>query len=87
MTEIIDDPKVDETSAIDLQQTNGQIQSKAFQYKVILPDTQVLLMTVIATSGTAAHDGLKQQFPQATFSMLGVSDHLMQINDNSVIDV
>ena len=68
-------------------QTNGQIQPKAFQYKVSLPNAQVLLITVIATSGSVARDGIKQQFPDASISMLGVSDHLIQVNDNSVIDV
>jgi hypothetical protein len=72
----------------DVVQTNGQIAPKGYTYKVTFPDKCVTI-TVIATSGTAAKDGLKQSFPKVSYiaQQIAVSDHLIQVNDQSVVDV
>lgn len=74
---------------IDLEnsQTNGQIQPKAFRYKVKPQTGESFKITVITTSPTVAKMALSQQIPGATFEADGFSEHIMQVNDQGVIDV
>ena len=71
-----------ESEIIDLEQnqTNGQIQPKAFWYTVKLSDGELKYLTVIASCSTVARDGIKQQFPDTTVRFVGVSEMFMQVN-------
>lgn len=71
---------------IDLEPSNFQIDTKAYRYK-IKTATEEFLLTVLATSGTMAREGIKQKFPDASILFDGVSNVIMQVNDNSVTDV
>jgi hypothetical protein len=64
--------------------TNGQIQPVVYNYKVVVGDAKHFV-AVIAPSGTAAHEGLKQQFPSGSFYFLHKSDIIMQVNGQNVI--
>lgn len=61
------------------ERTNGQIQPKCYQYNVITPTDQFQI-SVIASNGTAAREGLKQNLPDATFTFISMSKHIMQVN-------
>ncbi len=69
-----------ETTPVDLQESNGQIQSKAYIYKLKHSDQQHFYATVIATNSTSARSGLSQQFSNHSVSFLGICDHIMQVN-------
>jgi len=74
--------KTDQTQEIiDLEnfQTNGQIDTRAFWYRVSNKITTFNL-TVLSQSSTFARDGIKQQYPDHTVSFLGTSDKIMQVN-------
>lgn len=83
-TETIEEIKVEPT---DLEQTNGQIQTKAFHFKVTHTNRPLMLVTALAPSSTTAREGIKQQFPDSLTQMTGYSDHIIQVNDNIVFDV
>jgi hypothetical protein len=73
------------TDPIDLVATNGQLQTRAFQYKLLL-DGKVKNLVVLSPSGTTAHEGINQQFPNGVAQYMGVSDIIMQVNNNSIIE-
>lgn len=62
----------------DIIQTNGQLETKAFRYKITV-DGQMKIFTVLCPSATIAREGLKNHFPTASIVYDGVSDHIIQI--------
>ena len=77
---------IDETVYTDVVQINGQQNTlKAYRYKVIIDEKTETFVTVLATSGTIARDGIKQQFPNKAFSYDGVSTVIIQCNGHMVL--
>jgi hypothetical protein len=69
---------------MDLPPSNGQIQPKAFHYAVKIDGfSDPWNVTVIALNGTSARAGLAQQaaFAGKTITYLGVSNHIIQVNE------
>ena len=81
---IIETPEVAQ-EIIDLIPSDGQIIPKAFHYKVKTKENLVFNLTVIAPSATAARDGIKQQFPDSVVGFIGISEKIMQVNDQTVL--
>lgn len=79
----VEEPTLTQTTEeiIDLEpfQTNGQIPTKAFWYRVSNKSVSQYL-TILAPSSTVARDGIKQQFPDSVVSYMGTSDMIMQVN-------
>jgi hypothetical protein len=46
----------------------------------------MMRVAVAAENGTAAHDGLKQQYPNLQFTYIGMVDSFIQVNGNIVLD-
>ena len=68
---------------LDLQPSNGQIQPKAYHYKVTVEgSSDPFFVTVIAINATSARAGLTTQpaFAGKAISYYGVSDHIIQVN-------
>lgn len=62
---------------------SGQIQPKAFHYKVIVEGSlEPVFVTVIALNATSAKTGLSNHpaFSGKTTSYYGRSDHIIQVN-------
>lgn len=69
----------------DLIQTSGQIQQKAFHYKVKIDESLMspyVFVTVIALNATSARSGLNQHpaFAGKTATYFGCSEHIIQVN-------
>lgn len=69
----------EETSVVDLLQTNGQVASRAYVYKVTHADTWFHIV-VISQNSTSAKIGLLQRFPGAVTAFIGVAEQIMQVN-------
>lgn len=83
--EVVVEPIIEDVYS-DVVQTNGQqVTLKAYRYKVIIDEYHDVLVTVLASSGTIARDGLKQQFPNKTFTYDGVSTSIIQCNGQVVL--
>lgn len=63
----------------ELIQTNGQIDHKAYRYKVNA-GKESFMITVIATNSTTASEALKKQLPaESIIHYDGVSTKIMQV--------
>jgi C4-type Zn-finger protein len=70
---------------IEVTPSNGQIEPKAYRYKVKTP-TDAFMITVLASCGTVACSELKKQLPEGSIIQYdGVSTKLMQVQ--GVVDV
>ena len=79
MTEAIETTK-ETPEIIDLMQTNGQIQMKAYHYKMTDGNQKVHFATVLAPSSAVAREGLSQQLPNVLASYCGKSTIIIQCN-------
>jgi len=70
---------------IDLIESPFQQQSRAFWFKITIPNVEPFHLTVIAVTSNGAREGIKQQFPDSISSYLGVSDKIMQIQEQTVV--
>ena len=64
----------------DLLPSNGQIDTKAYVYRVTPNDDMPFYITVIATNSTSARIGLKHQYKNCAITFIGVSERIMQVN-------
>ena len=65
---------------IDLLPSNGQIDSKAYVYRVTPNSSMPFYITVIATNSTSARIGITQQHQNCVIAYIGVSERIMQVN-------
>jgi hypothetical protein len=68
---------------MDLEPSNGQIQPKAYHYKVTVEgSSDPFFVTVIAINSSSARAGLESQpaFRGKATSYYGVSDYIIQVN-------
>ena len=71
----------EETNQVtDLLPSNGQINSKAYVYRVTPNGGVPFYITVIATNSTSAKAGLTQQHQNCVIAFIGVSERIMQVN-------
>lgn len=69
---------------MDLPPSNGQIQPKAFHYKVKIDGSlEPIFVTVIAINASSARAGLAhhQAFAGKSITYYGYSDHIIQVNE------
>ena len=79
MDEIVEVPKEDEIVYTEVTQTDGQLKSKVYNYRIKVTEENQFTISVIATSGTAAREGLAKQLPStAAITFLNTSEQVVQ---------
>lgn len=93
MTDEVTEEYIPPQDPIDLIETNGQINSKAYVYRVTpsynseLKYKNPFFITAIAVNTTSARVGLTEHYKNCTLSYIGVSEQIVQVNDQTVVEV